>query len=150
MADRRWDGDERGEGVADAAQFAAGADELIAAMRQPNWVAEEPEAHLLPHLEQACESLPFRILDTHVSDDGTYELELAWTGGEAGVGVIRSSVFSLLGAIAEPASYVRQRRTDAGDGSAEKLVFEVVTGILDWTPFKPHGHILRLNVGAAL
>ena len=115
-------------------------------MRQPAWVAEEPEAHLLPHLEQACESLPFRILDTHVSDDGTYELELAWTGGEAGVGVIRALVFSLLGAIAEPASYVRQRRTDA-DGSTEKvLLFEVVTGIVEEAPFKAHGHTLRLVV----
>jgi hypothetical protein len=30
----RWDGDERGEGIADAAQFADGAAELLAAMQR--------------------------------------------------------------------------------------------------------------------
>jgi hypothetical protein len=52
----RWDIDERGRGVADASQFAQGAGELVDAMREPNWVAEEPEAHLLPHLRRACEA----------------------------------------------------------------------------------------------
>ena len=49
MVGLRWDGDERGEGVADATAFAAGADELVGAMRRPGWVPEEPEVHLLPH-----------------------------------------------------------------------------------------------------
>src|SRR5690349_19098855 len=133
MADRRWDGDERGHGVADASQFADGAGELIEAMRRPNWVAEEPELHLLPHLERACESLPLRILD-------------ARTGDDAGVGVIRAAIFGLLGGIAEPASYVRQRRPDTSDGSKEVLIFDVVTGIVDENPLKPHGHTLRLSV----
>jgi hypothetical protein len=48
MAARRWEDDERGEGVADASQFADGASEPIAAMRRPNWVAEQPELHLPP------------------------------------------------------------------------------------------------------
>lgn len=142
----RWDGDERGDGVADASQFVDGADELIAAMRRPNWVAEQPELHLLPHLEQACESLPFRILDARTSDDGSYDVELAWTGGEAGVGAIRGAVFALLGSIAEPASYVRQCRSET-DGT---LAFEIVTGIVDEAPFTPHGHTLRLSVAAGL
>ena len=150
MAERRWDGDERGDGVADASRFADGADELIAAMRRPNWVAEQPELHLLPHLEQACESLPLRLVDTRITADGSYEVELDWAGEEAGVGAIRASIFGLLGAIAEPASYIRQRRTETSDGSAEQLTFEVVTGIVDDTPFKPHGHVLRLNVRPAL
>jgi hypothetical protein len=50
MTARRWDDDERGEGVADAGAFAQGAEELVDAMRRPNWVAEQPEVHLLPHL----------------------------------------------------------------------------------------------------
>jgi len=142
----RWDGDERGEGVADASQLAGGADELLAAMRRPNWVAEQPELHLLPHLEQACESLPFRIRDARASDDGSYDVELSWTGGEAGVGAVRAAVFALIGAIAEPASYVRQRRTEADT----TLTFEVVTGIVDEQPFQPHGHTLRLSVSSDL
>ena len=144
MTDRRWDGDERGDGVADAAQFLAGANELIVAMRRPNWVAEEPEVHLLPHLERACESLPLQILEARTMDDGSYEVQLGWTGDQAGVGVIRASIFSLLGGISEPASYIRQRRTESSDGAA--LTFDVVTGIVDDVPFKPHGHTLRLTV----
>ena len=150
MADRRWDGDERGEGVADAARFLDGAAELIAAMRRPNWVAEQPEMHLLPHLERACESLPFRILDARTSHDGSYEVRLCWTGDEPGVGVIRAAIFSLLGAVAEVSSYIRQRRTESREGSGRTLTFEVVTGIVDEAPFKPHGHALRLTVADTL
>lgn len=124
-----------------------GADELIEAMRRPNWVAEEPELHLLPHLEQACESLPLRIFEAQTTDDGSYEVRLGWTGGdEAGAGAIRAAIFALLGGIAEPATYVRQRRTGASNGSGAELTFEVVTGIIDEPPFKPHGHTLRLIV----
>jgi hypothetical protein len=148
MADRRWDGDARGDGVADASQFTAGAAELIAAMQRPNWVAEQPELHLLPHLERACESLPLQIRGTRVLRDGLYEVQLDWTGPEAGVGAIRASIFGLLGGIAEPSSYIRQRRTDAANGSAATLTFEIVTGIVDETPFKPHGHTLRLSIAA--
>ena len=145
MAGRRWEDDERGEGVADASQFADGAAELIAAMRRPNWVAEQPEMHLLPHLEHACESLPFRILDARTTDDGAYDVRLGWTGDEDGVGAIRASMFALLGSIAEPSSYIRQRRADSED---EMLTFDVVTGIVDELPFRPHGHTLRLSVTA--
>lgn len=140
MPDRRWDGDERGDGVADAGPFVEGAAELVAAMQRPNWVSEEPDVHLLPHLQQACESLPLEILATRTSDDGCYEVQLRWTGEGAGVGVVRAAVFGLLGGIAEPASYVRQRRTES------TFRFEVVTGIVDEQPFTPHGHTLRLDV----
>jgi hypothetical protein len=114
-------------------------------MHSPNWVAERPELHLLPHLERACESLPLQILGTRTLDDGSYDVQLGWTGDEAGVGAVRASVFALLGGIAEPASYVRQRRSDT-NGSGRLLTFDVVTGIVDEMPFKPHGHTLRLSV----
>jgi hypothetical protein len=58
MADARWDGDVTGGGVGDAGAFADGADELVDSMRLADWVAEEPELHLLPHLRAACENLP--------------------------------------------------------------------------------------------
>jgi hypothetical protein len=148
MADRRWEGDERGDGVADAAQFVDGAAELVTAMRRQNWVAEEPELHLLPHLERACKSLPLQVLDARSLDDGSYEVQLGWLGDEAGVGVMRASIFSLLGGIAESSSFIRQRRMESTDGSGTLLTFEVVTGIVDATPFKPHGHTLRLNIVA--
>jgi len=144
--EHRWDGDERGRGVADAGQFAEGAAELLAAMQRPNWVAEQPESHLLPHLERACESLPLQILDAQSSDDGCYEVQLRWTDEQAGVGLIRASIFTLLGEIAEPSSYIRQRWTESAPGSPATLTFEVVTGIVDETPFQPHGHTLRLSI----
>jgi hypothetical protein len=149
MALDRWDGDERGDGVADATPFMDGAAELIAAMSRPNWVAEQPELHLLPHLEHACESLPLRILDARTADDGAYEVRLRWTGDDPGVGLIRAAIFGLLGGIAEPVSYIRQRRTGSSEDS-EMLTFEVVTGIVDETPCKPHGHTLRLSVAATV
>jgi hypothetical protein len=146
VADHRWDGDDRGEGVADATQFTDGAAKLIAAMRRPNWVAEQPEVHLLPHLERGCESLPLQILDARTLDDGSYAVDLRWTGDAVGVGRIRAAIFSLLGGIAESSSYIRQRRAESVESSRVVLAFEVVTGTVDESPFKPHGHTLRLTV----
>jgi hypothetical protein len=51
---RRWDGDERGHGVTDGAALAPGVQRLLTATTQPDWVAEDPDAHLLPHLRRAC------------------------------------------------------------------------------------------------
>ena len=68
----RWDGDERGRGVADGGAFAAGAEELLEAMGTPDWVAEEPEAHLLPHLRRSVASLPLELVDARTSDDGSF------------------------------------------------------------------------------
>src|SRR5215475_7913809 len=76
----RWDGDTRSRGVADAAAFAEGAAELVESMRLPDWVAEEPEAHLLPHLRAACDGLPLELMQTRVLDDGAFEVELNYTG----------------------------------------------------------------------
>jgi hypothetical protein len=141
MAERRWDGDERGAGVADAQTFAPGAATLVDAMRQGNWVAEEPELHLLPHLRQACEPLPLELAGTRTAEDGTFDVELRWLGETKGQGEVRAAVFALVGGFAELSTYVRQRT----DG--DSVVFEVVTGFLDGeSRFDPHGHTLRLNV----
>lgn len=143
----RWDGDERGKGVADASALAPGAGELVDAMRMPNWVAEQPEIHLLPHVERACESLPLEVAGTRTSVDGTFELRLRCTQEEASMGEVRAVVFSLLGSFAEIATYVRQRRVDPADASGGALVFEIVTGFLPSdTAFVPHGHAVRVSV----
>jgi hypothetical protein len=145
MAGLRWDGDERGEGVADATAFAGGAEELVDAMRRPRWVAEEPEIHLLPHVERACETLPFEIEDGRVAADGTFDLRLRWTGEQRGIGQVRAAVFTLVGSFAETATYVRQRRL-SGDMPGETLVFEIATGTVDDGTFAPHGHTVRIAV----
>ena len=145
MVGFRWDGDERGEGVGDATAFADGTVELVDAMRHPSWVAEEPEVHLFPHVEQACRGLPFEIEDACLAADRSFDLRLRWTEEERGVGQIRAAVFALVGSFAESATYVRQRRTPTADND-EALLFEVVTGSLDDGAFAPHGHTVRISV----
>jgi hypothetical protein len=134
----RWEDDERGEGIADGRALIPGVEELTAALRSDGWVAEEPQAHLLPHFEHACELLPFELRSAASADDGTYEVQLHWTGDEAGVGAIRAAVFALVGSFAESATFVRQR--------CDPLVFEVATGELADAAFAPHGHTLRIAI----
>jgi hypothetical protein len=123
-----------------ATAFVDGAAELIDSVRTADWVAEE--SHLLPHLRAAAEGLPLALTATRTLDDGTFEIELTWTGEDAGIAQIRRAVYALVGSVAETAAYVRQRRHD---GSA---TFEVVTGILgEDAHFEPHGHAVRLRIG---
>lgn len=61
-----------------------------------------------------------------------------------GRGELRRRAWALLGAVAEPATSVRERR----DG--DTAVFEVVTGVPDGAgPFASHGHTLRLTITPA-
>ena len=137
----RWKGDERGAGVADAAAFAPGAEALVAAMRAPDWVAEEPELHLLPHLRRACESLPLRLVGTRTSDDGAFDVDLRWTGEPRRLGDVKAAVFSLVGSFAESSTHVTQLEPDG-----DTVSFAVVTGMLGTALFVPHGHTVRLTV----
>ncbi len=149
MAAFRWDGDERGEGIADATPFAAGAVELVEAMRRANWVAEQPEIHLQPHLERACRSLPIQLEDTRSSADGGFEVSLCWTGETPWVGEVRAAVFSLVGSFAELSTYVRQRRIEETEDGDPMFLFEIVTGFVDGeSRFAPHGHTVRVHVSA--
>lgn len=54
--DRRWDLDARGRGIGDGPRLVPGARELLDALARPDWVAEDPDAHLLPHLRRWCAS----------------------------------------------------------------------------------------------
>jgi hypothetical protein len=146
LTGRRWDGDERGEGIGDASAFVPAATRLVDAMRRANWVAEEPELHLLPHLTRACESLPLEVMRTGAAGDGSFEVELQWTADTRGIGEIRAAIFTLVGSFAEPWTYVRQR-SDPEREPGELLSFDVVTGILDdQSRFEPHGHTLTISV----
>jgi hypothetical protein len=142
---RRWDGDERGHGVADARQLVAGARELAAAFDAPEWVAEDPDLHLKPHVDAWCQADGRLELTRAYSDDqGAYILDLSWRAAPAGPGEVRAAVYALLGQFAESATYVRQRRVSAG-GPVPKLRFEVGTGELDGA-FASHGHAVVINV----
>jgi hypothetical protein len=55
---KRWEDDDRGQGLGDAARLVEGATELVAAFRESAWVAEQPELHLRPHVETWCRRDP--------------------------------------------------------------------------------------------
>lgn len=114
----RWDGDDRGIGVADAARLAPGAGELVAAFRQSAWVAERPEMHLGPHVEAWCRrDQRLALAHAHTDDRHAYILDLEWRGASASVAQARAAVFALIGSFAESATYVRQRRVASGGGA---------------------------------
>jgi hypothetical protein len=145
----RWEGDERGRGVGNADALVAGAGELVAAFAEPAWVAEEPQAHLLPHVSQWCEvDGRLALRGSSVDDHGALVLDLVWQGEPLGVGQVRAAAFALIGSFAESATYVRQRRpTDEGSGSQTRARFEVGTGELrPDSRFLPHGHVVVLDV----
>ena len=140
---RRWENDERGVGVADATRLVDSARELLDAMAEPGWVTEEPEAHLLPHLERACarRTSPFTLESSQVEADGTLTLELRWTGAKRDLRAVWAAAYALIGEIAESASYLRER----WDG--DDVVYDVVTGMLaPDTEFAPHGHVLNVRI----
>ena len=143
MADqgRRWEGDVRGVGVGDGGAFRPGLDLLAAAMAKPGWVAEDADAHLLPHIRRACErSGRFRILAAR-HDGAVYGVTLEWTPVSATKPALRDDVFALVGSFAEHSTHVRQR------SAADAVEFDVTTGMLaDETPFHTHGHLVRLRV----
>ena len=144
----RWEGDERGYGVGNARAFAGAIGELLDAASLRDWVAEAPDVHLLPHLEAVCgqPGSRFTLESTSVNAAGELVVAVRWDGERDAVGQIRQAIFALLGAIAEPATYVRQRRAPASGGH-ETLTFEVVTGILPGDgPLAPHGHTIIFRV----
>ena len=139
----RWEPDERGIGVGDARAHLARLDALREAAAKEGWVAEEPEAHLLPHiLRHVGDGAPFTIDSTATRPDGTFVVDLRWTG-PAGTDrrAIRIAAYALIGVIAEGTTVIAE--AVGSDGH----LFEVVTGMLaDQTEFASHGHTLRLTI----
>lgn len=135
---RRWDTDDRFTGVADALVFADAVQELGQLSRRPGWVAEEPEAHLVPHLQSA--SVPgVRVLTCDTSGDGVLNVAAEHDPGVSRRD-IRQRAWALLGHIAEPVASVHEHR--AGDA----VVFDVITGMpSEPSPWATHGHTLRLT-----
>jgi hypothetical protein len=153
----RWDDDERGHGVADASRVVPGADELLGALREPHWVSEDADDHLLPHLRRACErgAVPLRLEGAATEPDGAFVIDLTWLGRHEDVRAVRAAIYALIGEVAESATYIRQRR-DAPVGDVDQpiggdsLFYEVATGMLaSDTRFAPHGHVLVLRVNGA-
>jgi hypothetical protein len=148
----RWDGDDRGRGVGDAELLVSGADELVAAFRERDWVAEEPELHLRPHAEEWCrQDGRLALISDETDDANAYVLNLEWRAEPVGVGGVRAAVFALVGSFAESATYVRQRRSPSSrEDDSLSLRYEVGTGELaSDARFGPHGHVVIINVAVS-
>jgi hypothetical protein len=115
-------------------------------MTLPDWVAEQPEVHLSPHLRGWLEHHDEFTLDNMEADgEGAFVLDLAWQGRMGDLRGLRAAAYSLIGSVAETASYVRQRR---GEGV---IAYEVATGIVgDDAHFATHGHVLILRISGAI
>jgi hypothetical protein len=138
----RWDIDERGHGVGDARRLLPEARALLERMETPDWVTEDADAHLLPHIRRMCASddVPLELAAARVEEDGTLvvdcRLDGVWDGWRAS-----SAAFALLGRIAEPGTFVEKRETD------DRLELDVATGVVsDEGRFATHGHTLLLRV----
>lgn len=136
---RRWDIDERGSGVADARHLVPAAETLVGFMAEPEWVTEEPDAHLLPHIRRAASRLPLEEVATAIDDEGVMLVELRWTE-PWDYGAVVIAGFALLGSFAEQMTYVRR------DEGSDAVTLETVTGVVDGGAFAPHGHTVRIRI----
>jgi hypothetical protein len=142
MGKARWEPDDRGFGVGDAQVFLPSLEDLNEAMQRPGWVAEEPHAHLLPHMSRWCErkGSALTIEDTSIDHNGVFEVSLSSRAALA-PGELREAVFGLLSSFAEGATFVHERPVQG------LAVFEVTTGMLpEQTSFQSHGHTIRFTV----
>jgi len=141
----RWDGDRTGGGVSDGEAFAPPLRTLLDEMARPDWNTEQPEAHLLPHLERWCarEDSPFLLRSAAV--DGTvFVVDLEPADGTTSEGA-HEQLYALVSAIAEPTTVIVETREDEVD------IFDVTLAL---TPSqstfpKGHGHLVRLRVRTA-
>ncbi len=105
-------------------------------------VAEEPDVHLVPHLRAAAVS-GLRVVRCAATGDGVLDVTAEHDPAD-GRRDIRRRAWALIGAVAEPAASVHERR----DGDA--VIFEIITGIPEGSGhFATHGHTLRLRLRRA-
>src|SRR4029078_2663321 len=116
MAGRRWDTDERGHGVGPGDAFSPNIQEIADALAGSGWVTEEPEAHLLPHLQAACDEPGSRwtIASWTIDDDGVFVVDASWAGSWGRFDALRGDAFAFLGRTAELTTHIRERRVDDG------------------------------------
>jgi hypothetical protein len=132
--------DERGRGVASASAAVPDLDRLRAAMLEPDWVTEDPEAHLLPHVERLCTERGWR-LDAADVVDAVLRVEVSAPRGS--VLSPQEAAFALLGTFAEASTHVVERSADVG----RDVEILATTGMLEGDGvFAPHGHSVQIRV----
>jgi hypothetical protein len=136
---RRWDNDERFEGVADASALAPDIERLAAIVTKAGWVTEDPIVHLGSRCEAAAYALDLTIARLEVVDD-VLEVDLQ-SEVEFEPLARRIAAFAVAGSIAEQSTHVRERVVEGGG-----VDIDVVTGILPGDiEFAPHGHVARIR-----
>ena len=138
---RRWDIDERGHGIASGEIARPDLARLDAALAGPDWIAEEPDAHLLPHIRRACEveGSGLEVVGWAI-EAAILVVRLRETEIERGSKVDRRRrLLTVVGAFVEPSTFLRFADDDR--------ILDIATGVLDGDgPFRGHGHLVRLQV----
>ena len=137
---RRWDTDRVGHGLAGAPDIADDAARLAEVLRWPDWIAEDPETHLVPHIERVCTEpgSDVSLAGWSVDGDGTLVVRLRTSEPAVDRRTWRTLALGVVAAIAETRLLVREDPTTQ--------VLDVVTGVLDGdTDFAAHGHRLRIE-----
>jgi hypothetical protein len=141
----RWDGDRTGAGVSDGEAFAPPLRTLLDEMARPDWNTEQPEAHLLPHLERWCarDDTPLSLRSSG-SEGTVFVVDLEPTPDRSRHDM-HADVYALISTIAEPTTVVVERREVGFE-----LYDVTLAAVPEQTPFpKGHGHLVRLRVSAA-
>ena len=104
-----------------------------------DWVSEDPDVHLLPHMRRVCEERGWRLERAEVVDD-VLEVDAVTPGSTPSP---LEAAFALLGSFAEASTHVVERSTDVG----RDVELFVTTGMLEGDgSFAPHGHTVRVRV----
>ena len=141
----RWDGDRTGAGVSDGEAFAPPIRGLLEEMARRDWNTEQPEAHLLPHLERWCARGDSRFALRSAALDGTVFVVDLEPKGAVPAHDARPDVYTLIAAIAEPTTVVVESQLD--DVDTFDVTLAVVPGQSTFP--KGHGHLVRLRVHPA-
>jgi hypothetical protein len=137
---RRWDTDERFVGVIDAGMATEDVARLLEKTQEPGWVTEDAADHLGPWCRVAAEALGLDLARLEVVDDVLeVDLRVDWDDEARAP---RVGAYGLIGAFAEPSTYVRERRGPDGE-----VFLDVVTGVLPGdSHFASHGHLVRVRL----
>ena len=109
-------------------------------MLEPDWVTEDPEAHLLPHVQRLCADRGWRL---DVADVVDAVLRIEVSAPRVTVGSPHEAAFALLGTFAEASTHVVERSADVG----RDVEILATTGMLEGDgAFAPHGHSVRIRV----
>jgi hypothetical protein len=136
---RRWDDDTRGHGVASAKHSVPAINELAALSGVDDWVTEDPDAHLLPHLKERIANSGLVIDEVGIQADGVLRMRLkpTWRFNDV---ELRRAVWSILAGAVELSTFVRETQSDG------VVIFDAVTGVPPGGMFATHGHTIRIEV----